>query len=301
MPQLKQAQEQKKGVFLALAAFIMWGIAPVYFKQLIHIDAQEILAQRVIWAVVFLIIISLFSSQLHKTIAVLKQPKQLALLSLSACLLGFNWGLFIWSVNNNHMLEASLGYYINPLINVLMAYLFLSERLRRRQGLAVALALSGVLIQLISFGSVPYIALSLAVSFSIYGLLHKKTHIESIPGLLIEALILLPFAILYWIFMEPSSTSNMANNNLSTNLLLLSAGIVTTLPLLCFTGAAKRLQYTTLGFIQYIGPSLMFILAVQFYDETLGLKESITFGCIWLALIIFSWDSFRHQLKDKTI
>ena len=301
MPQLKQAQEQKKGVFLALAAFIMWGIAPVYFKQLIHIDAQEILAQRVIWAVVFLIIISLFSSQLHKTIAVLKQPKQLALLSLSACLLGFNWGLFIWSVNNNHMLEASLGYYINPLINVLMAYLFLSERLRRRQGLAVALALSGVLIQLFSFGSVPYIALSLAVSFSIYGLLHKKTHIESIPGLLIEALILLPFAILYWIFMEPSSTSNMANNNLSTNLLLLSAGIVTTLPLLCFTGAAKRLQYTTLGFIQYIGPSLMFILAVQFYDETLGLKESITFGCIWLALIIFSWDSFRHQLKDKTI
>jgi chloramphenicol-sensitive protein RarD len=301
VPDHSQTQEHNKGVLLALAAFIMWGIAPVYFKQLIHIDAVEILAQRIIWAVLFLIMISLFSSQLHKTIAVLKQPKQLALLSLTACLLGFNWGLFIWSVNNNHMLEASLGYYINPLINVLMGYLFLSERLRRRQGLAVTLALSGVIIQLISFGSVPYIALSLAVSFSIYGLLHKKTHIESIPGLLVEALILLPFAILYWIFMEPSNTSNMANNNLSTNLLLLSAGIVTTLPLLCFTGAAKRLQYTTLGFIQYIGPSLMFILAIQFYDETLGLKETITFGCIWLALLIFSWDSFRHQLKNKTI
>ncbi|MEH6448944.1 MAG: EamA family transporter RarD [Oleispira sp.] len=298
-PEQLQKQQQKKGVLLALAAFTMWGIAPIYFKQLIHIDALEILAQRVIWAVIFLIIVSLFSSQLHKTIAILKQPKQLALLAVSACLLGFNWGLFIWSVINNHMLEASLGYYVNPLINVLMGYLFLSERLRKRQGLAVVLALSGVLIQLISFGSVPYIALSLAVSFAIYGLLHKKTHIESIPGLLIEALILLPFAILYWIFMEPSATSNMANNSTSTNLLLLSAGIVTTLPLLCFTGAAKRLQYSTLGFIQYIGPSLMFILAVNFYGETLGLKEMITFGFIWLALLVFSWDSLRHQLKNK--
>ncbi|CCK75941.1 RarD protein [Oleispira antarctica RB-8] len=299
MQQLIQHQEEKKGVFFALSAFIMWGIAPIYFKQLIHIDALEILTQRIIWAVVFLIIISLFSSQLHKTIAVLKQPKQLALLAVSACLLGFNWGLFIWSVNNNHMLEASLGYYINPLINVLMGYLFLSERLRKRQGLAVALALTGVSIQIISFGSVPSIALSLAVSFAFYGLLHKKTHIESIPGLLIESLILLPIAILYWIYMEPSETSSMFNNTASTNLMLLSAGIVTTLPLLCFTAAAKRLQYTTLGFIQYIGPSLMFILAVQFYGETLGLKEYITFGCIWLALLVFSWDSLRHQLKNK--
>jgi chloramphenicol-sensitive protein RarD len=301
MPELAQPQEQKKGVLLALSAFIMWGVAPIYFKQLIHIDALEILAQRIIWAVVFLIVISLFSRQLYKTVEILKHPKQLAILSISACLLGFNWGLFIWSVNNNHMLEASLGYYINPLINVLMGYLFLSERLRKRQGLAVALALSGVLIQLISFGSVPYIALSLAVSFAIYGLLHKKTYIESIPGLLIEALMLLPLAVLYWIFMEPSATSDMVANNTTTNLLLLSAGIVTTLPLLCFTAAAKRLQYSTLGFIQYIGPSLMFILAVQFYGETLGLKEYITFGCIWLALLVFSWDSLRHQLKNRTI
>ena len=301
MQQSIQQQDQKKGVFFALAAFIMWGIAPVYFKQIAHIDSFEILTQRIIWSVLFLVIISLVSSQLHKTIAVFKQPKQLAVLTLSACLLGFNWGLFIWSVNNNHMLEASLGYYINPLINVLMGYLFLSERLRKRQGLAVALALTGVAIQIISFGSVPAIALSLAVSFACYGLLHKKTHVESIPGLLVEALVLLPFAILYWIYMEPSATSDMTQNPLSTNLMLLSAGIVTTLPLLCFTAAAKRLQYTTLGFIQYIGPSLMFILAVQFYDEALELKDYITFGFIWLALIVFSWDSLRHQLKQTKV
>ena len=301
MQQLIQQQEQKKGVFFALAAFIMWGIAPVYFKQIAHIDSFEILAQRIIWSVLFLVFISLVSGQLHKTIAVFKQPKQLAVLALSACLLGFNWGLFIWSVNNNHMLEASLGYYINPLINVLMGYLFLSERLRKRQGLAVVLALTGVAIQIISFGSVPAIALSLAASFACYGLLHKKTHVESIPGLLVEALVLLPFAILYWIYMEPSATSDMTQNPLSTNLMLLSAGIVTTLPLLCFTAAAKRLQYTTLGFIQYIGPSLMFILAVQFYDEALELKDYITFGFIWLALIVFSWDSLRHQLKHTKV
>lgn len=301
MQQLIQQQEQKKGVFFALAAFIMWGIAPVYFKQIAHIDSFEILAQRIIWSVLFLVFISVVSRQLHKTIAVFKQPKQLAVLALSACLLGFNWGLFIWSVNNNHMLEASLGYYINPLINVLMGYLFLSERLRKRQGLAVVLALTGVAIQIISFGSVPAIALSLAASFACYGLLHKKTHVESIPGLLVEALVLLPFAILYWIDMEPSATSDMTQNPLSTNLMLLSAGIVTTLPLLCFTAAAKRLQYTTLGFIQYIGPSLMFILAVQFYDEALELKDYITFGFIWLALIVFSWDSLRHQLKHTKV
>ena len=301
MQQLIQQQEQKKGVFFALTAFVMWGIAPVYFKQIAHIDSFEILAQRIIWSVLFLVFISLLSRQLHKTIAVFKQPKQLAVLALSACLLGFNWGLFIWSVNNNHMLEASLGYYINPLINVLMGYLFLSERLGKRQGLAVVLALTGVAIQIISFGSVPAIALSLAASFACYGLLHKKTHVESIPGLLVEALVLLPFAILYWIYMEPSATSDMTQNPLSTNLMLLSAGIVTTLPLLCFTAAAKRLQYTTLGFIQYIGPSLMFILAVQFYDEALELKDYITFGFIWLALIVFSWDSLRHQLKHTKV
>lgn len=301
MQQLIQQQEQKKGVCFALAAFIMWGIAPVYFKQIAHIDSFEILAQRIIWSVLFLVFISVVSRQLHKTIAVFKQPKQLAVLALSACLLGFNWGLFIWSVNNNHMLEASLGYYINPLINVLMGYLFLSERLRKRQGLAVVLALTGVAIQIISFGSVPAIALSLAASFACYGLLHKKTHVESIPGLLVEASVLLPFAILYWIYMEPSATSDMTQNPLSTNLMLLSAGIVTTLPLLCFTAAAKRLQYTTLGFIQYIGPSLMFILAVQFYDEALELKDYITFGFIWLALIVFSWDSLRHQLKHTKV
>lgn len=287
------------GILFALAAFFMWGLAPIYFKQLAHIDAQEILSQRIIWSVVFLLIVAVAGKQFGKIIDVLKHPKQMLFLTLSSCLLGCNWGIFIWAVNNNHMLEASLGYYINPLFNVILGYLFLSERLRKRQGAAVALAVIGVLIQIISFGSVPSVALLLAVSFAFYGLLHKKTHIESIPGLAIEALILLPFALLYWWLSPASATSDYTINNATTNTLLISAGIVTTLPLLCFTAAAKRLQYSTIGFIQYIGPSLMFILAVQFYDETVGLKEMITFGCIWAALALFSWDSIRHAIKQK--
>lgn len=295
------SEQQKVGVLFALAAFIMWGLAPIYFKQLQYIAPQEILSQRIVWSVIFLLLVVVFSRQLYKVIAIIKEPKQLALLTASACLLGTNWGVFIWAINNNHMLEASLGYYVNPLINVVMGYLFLSERLRKRQAIAVVLALTGVVIQIISFGSIPYIALLLAVSFACYGLLHKRTHIESIPGLTIEAFVLFPIAVCYWFLMEPSGTSNYSFNSIQTNLYLISSGIVTTLPLLCFTAAAKRLQYTTIGFIQYIGPSLMFVLAVQFYDETLELKDFITFGFIWLGLIVFSWDSLRHSQKFKRL
>jgi chloramphenicol-sensitive protein RarD len=289
----------KLGLFFALSAFIMWGLAPIYFKQIISIDAKEILAQRILWSVLFLLGITLASKQASKVIKVFRQPRLLLMLMMSTALLGLNWGVFIWSVNNNHMLDASLGYYINPLINVVLGYLFLKERLRRRQGIAVCLALSGVIIQLIAFGSIPIIALFLACSFALYGLIHKKSHVESLPGLMVEASLLLPAALAYWYLMPASETSNLINNSLSVNSLLIGLGIVTTLPLLSFTAAAKRLQYTTLGFIQYIGPSLMFLLAVRYYDEEIMLKDIITFGCIWAGLILFTWDSIRFSLKNK--
>tara|TARA_B110000196_G_scaffold245062_1_gene213775 strand:- start:346 stop:1269 length:924 start_codon:yes stop_codon:yes gene_type:complete len=292
-------QQQKLGLFFALSAFIMWGVAPMYFKQLAYIDAKEILLHRVLWSVLFLIIVTVMGKQISKVIAVFKQPKLLLMLLLSTLLLGANWGLFIWSVNNGHMLDASLGYYINPLINVLLGYFFLQERLRRRQGLAVALALTGVIIQLIAFGSIPTIALILASCFAIYGFIHKKSQVESLPGLMIESTLLLPAALLYWFFMPTSTTSNMFNNDLSTNGLIIGLGIVTTLPLLCFTAATKRLLYSTIGFIQYIGPTLMFILAVMLYDEALELKDIITFSCIWAGLILFTWDSIRYSIKEN--
>ncbi len=291
--------EQRKGAIFACLAFFMWGLAPIYFKMIQHVSAFEILMHRVIWSVVFLIVVVSVLSYWDKIKRILIQPKLILMLVVTSTLLGFNWGLFIWAINNNHMLDASLGYYINPLLNVLLGMVFLNERLRKLQGAAVALAFAGVLLQLISFGSFPVVAFSLATSFALYGLLRKKLQVDALPGILIEALILLPVALTYWWLMVPTETSNLPANDWLTNALLVSAGIVTTLPLLCFTGAAKRLQYTTLGFFQYIGPSLMFILAVVFYGEVFDAERVITFACIWSALAIFSWDSYHQSRKRR--
>ncbi|WP_350654326.1 EamA family transporter RarD [Pseudoalteromonas sp. D48-MNA-CIBAN-0056] len=291
--------EQRKGAIFACLAFFMWGLAPIYFKMIQHVSAFEILMHRVIWSVVFLILVVSVLNYWDKIKRILIQPKLILMLVVTSTLLGFNWGLFIWAINNNHMLDASLGYYINPLLNVLLGMVFLNERLRKLQGAAVALAFTGVLLQLISFGSFPVVAFSLATSFALYGLLRKKLQVDALPGILIEALILLPVALTYWWLMVPTETSNLPANDWLTNALLVSAGIVTTLPLLCFTGAAKRLQYTTLGFFQYIGPSLMFILAVVFYGEVFDAERVITFACIWSALAIFSWDSYHQSRKRR--
>ncbi|KZN41380.1 EamA family transporter RarD [Pseudoalteromonas luteoviolacea] len=292
----------RQGYIYATLAFIMWGLAPIYFKSIAQVDALEILVHRVIWSVVFIFIVISLRNNWDKVRKVLGNAKVMMMLVVTALLLGFNWGLFIWAVNNGYMLDASLGYYINPLLNVFLGMLFLSEKLRPGQKIAVLLASTGVIIQLISFGSFPYIAMSLACSFAIYGLLRKKMAVESLPGIFIESLILLPLALGYWYMLEPSSTSNMLDNALNLNLLLIVAGIVTTLPLLSFTAAAKRLPYSTLGFFQYIGPSLMFALAVMFYGEEFDIERAVTFVFIWGALLLFSVDSLRaSKAKSPTL
>ncbi|MFL3651513.1 MAG: EamA family transporter RarD [Pseudoalteromonas sp.] len=296
---MSMENEQRKGGIFACLAFFMWGLAPIYFKQIQHVSAFEILTHRVVWSVVFLVLVVSVLKYWDKVKRIVVQPKIMFMLLITSSILGFNWGLFIWAVNNNHMLDASLGYYINPLLNVLLGMLFLSERLRKLQGFAVFLAFAGVVLQLVSFGSFPAVAFSLATSFAIYGLLRKKLPVEALPGILLEALILLPVALIYWWVMAPTPTSDLVVNDWHTNALLISAGIITTLPLLCFTGAAKRLQYTTLGFFQYIGPSLMFMLAVVFYNEVFDAERVITFACIWSALAIFTWDSYHQSRKRK--
>ena len=198
----------------------------------------------------------------------------------TSILVGANWLIFIWAVNSNHMLDASLGYYINPLINVLLGMLFLGERLRKLQWFAVALAAIGVLIQLIAFGSVPIVAIALAFSFGFYGLLRKKVSLEAQTGLFIETLVMLPLAATYLLFIADSPTSDFSMNPMQLNLLLVAAGVITTIPLLCFTGAATRLKLSTLGFFQYIGPSLMFLLAVLIYGEAFTSDKAITLSLI---------------------
>ena len=287
----------KKGVLLAIGAYTMWGIAPIYFKTITFVPALEILSHRVIWSFFFLAIIIHFSHQWRNVVSIFQSKSKMLYLIATALLIGANWLIFIWAINANHMLDASLGYYINPLINVVFGMLFLGERLRKLQWFAVALAAIGVAIQIVVFGSVPVVAFALAISFAFYGLLRKKVSVNGQTGLFIETLVLIPAALIYLAWFADSATSSMANNELNLNVLLISAGIVTTLPLLCFTGAATKLKLSTLGFFQYIGPSLMFLLAVLIYGEAFSTDKAITFTFIWGALVVFSYDGLTQVRK----
>ena len=286
------------GVICAIAAYTMWGIAPIYFKQLMVLPATEILMHRIIWSALLLVGFISALNQWGKVLNALRNKKVMKILLVAGLLLGGNWLLFIWAINNDHLLDASLGYYINPLINVFLGRLFLKERLKPTQRIAVLLAMVGVSILIFSYGHVPWIAILLAISFSVYGLLRKQVAVDSLPGLLIETLMLSPLAVGYWILFG-SQYSNLFTNEISMNVLIIMAGIVTTAPLLCFTAAARRIMYSTLGFFQYIGPTIMFILAVYLYDEPLDNARIVTFGFVWVALLLFSADSFVTYTKQR--
>ncbi|KLF73956.1 EamA family transporter RarD [Klebsiella aerogenes] len=290
-------KQTRLGIMLALAAYFIWGIAPAYFKLIDYVPADEILTHRVIWSFFFMVALISFSHQWPQVKKLLQTPHKVFLLALSAVLIGGNWLLFIWAVNNHHMLEASLGYFINPLVNIVLGMIFLGERFRRMQWLAVVLAACGVLVQLWTFGSLPIIGLGLAFSFAFYGLVRKKIAVDAQTGMLFETLWLLPVAAIYLFGIADSPTSHMGQNSWALNVLLMAAGVVTTIPLLCFTGAATRLRLSTLGFFQYIGPTLMFLLAVIFYGEVPGADKMLTFAFIWVALAVFIVDALYTQRR----
>jgi len=281
------------GFINAVSAYLLWGFAPIYFKLLSEINAGEILMHRILWSTLFLLLMIVIMKKSAMFINICRQPKVIASLMLSASFLAVNWFLFIWAVNKDHLLDASLGYYINPLFNVILGMIFFHERLRKNQLIAVALAAIGVLIQLVTLGSLPFISLALAGTFAIYGLLRKKLHVDSFIGLFVESLLMLPIALGYWLFFVDSPTSNMALNSPNVNFTFIMAGLVTTAPLLCFTAAAKRLSLSTLGFFQYLGPSIMFLLATFYYQEQMKSAELVTFIFIWAALALYSFDSLR--------
>lgn len=295
----KEQQRARQGIFLAIGAYTMWGIAPIYFKAISSVSPLEILSHRVVWSFVLLAVLLHFGRHWHSVRDVIQNKTKLLFLISTAVLVGVNWLIFIWAVNANHMLDASLGYYINPLINVVLGMLFLGERLRKLQWFAVGLAACGVLVQLIAFGSVPIVAIALACTFGCYGLLRKKVSVSALTGLFIETLVMLPAAAIYLLWLADSPTADFANNPTTLNLLLVAAGVITTLPLLCFTGAATRLKLSTLGFFQYIGPSLMFLLAVLVYGEAFTLDKAITFAFIWGALVVFSFDGLKTSKQSK--
>jgi chloramphenicol-sensitive protein RarD len=283
----------RQGVMLAISAYGLWAIAPVYFKWIDNIDPFEILSHRVIWSLLLTMIILFFRNDVIKLFTTLLNSKTRRLLLISTLLIGANWGIFIWAINSDQMLSASLGYYINPLVNILLGMVFFAEKLDRAKKIAALLCLVAVGFEIIQFGSIPWIALVLATSFGLYGLVRKKLNVDSFIGMAMETLLLLPLAIGYlWYYatVRPESFQH----ELPTYFQLFLAGPVTMIPLLCFAAAANRISLSSLGFFQYIGPTGMFLLAVFVYGEALPPSKLITFGIIWTALAILVWDNLKH-------
>jgi chloramphenicol-sensitive protein RarD len=287
----------RKGVAYGVAAYGMWGLIPIYFKALSGVPALEVLAHRIVWSVVLLVPLVLLRGQWSEFRRVISSKKTLATLVLTTVLIAVNWYLFIWAVDHGRVLEASLGYFINPLINVMLGMVFLGEKLSRPAAAAVVLAGLGVSVQVVMVGELPWIALALAFSFGIYGLLRKTAAVGAVVGLAVETSMLMVPATGYLVWARWTGGLYLGSGDLSTDLLLVLAGAVTAAPLLCFTSAARLLPLTTLGFLQYLAPSGQFLLAVLAYGEVLNSGRIITFICIWLALGIFTTDQLRRKKK----
>jgi chloramphenicol-sensitive protein RarD len=281
------------GVLYALAAYGVWGFAPMYWRALEAIPAAQLLAHRVLWSMLVGVLLVLLTRRAGELRAVLRSRSRLLPMLLSALLIGINWLVFLFAVETNRVLDTSLGCYINPLISVLMGTLLLGERLRPWQIAAVSLAAIGVLLLTASFGSVPWISLVLAFSFALYGLVRKLTPVMPVAGFTLETAILAPFGLAYLLFVRGDGSDASANATFGFQLLIVGTGAFTAVPLLCFNSAAKRLKLSTVGLFQYIAPSISFVLAVGLYDEPFTRTHAVAYACVWLALAIYILDSLR--------
>ena len=286
----------REGVIAGLAAYLMWGILPVYFKIVGEVDPTEVLAHRIIWAVPFGALIVMFRHQWREVGRALTHRGMLGWLSISTLFIGMNWFVYIWAIQDGRIFETSLGYYINPLTNMLVGVWLFGERLRRFQMVAVALAVIGVLVLTISGGVVPWVALFLAVSFTVYAAIRKRVVIGGMPGLFVETVLLLPFALIWFGYLFSSSQMVFASGNSSMTFWLLMAGPITVLPLLCFALAARRVSLTTVGFMQFLAPTLQFGTGI-YYGETLTTAHLICFTFIWTAVAFFIFDAVKSAKK----
>jgi len=274
----------------------MWGILPVYFKIVGSVDPTEVLANRVIWAVPFGAVILLVRRQWPEVRRALTHRVMLGWLSLSALFIALNWFAYIWAIQDERIFETSLGYYINPLTHMLVGVAFFGERLRRFQLLAVGLATIGVLVLTISGGHVPWIAFFLAISFTVYAVIRKRVVIGGMPGLFVETVLLAPIALAWFAWMQISGQAAFAGGDSMLTFWLLMAGPITALPLLCFALAARRLPLSTIGFMQFLAPSLQFATGI-YYGEPLTSAHITCFGFIWTAVLVFSFDALRAGKK----
>lgn len=298
-PSVPAPQKSAAGVGLAmgLGAYLSWGVIPLYFRLVRHVPAVDVVAHRVVWSVLFLSILLSLTGGWGTARAALRSRATLLSLCGSSVLIAINWVVFVWAVEHGQVLQASLGYFINPLVSVLLGMTFLKERLRPGQYASLALAAAGVAVLTIALGRLPWVALTLAVSFGVYGLLRKTVSVGPLVGLSMETALLAPLALAYVIF--SGHTTQMSGN---THVVLALAGPVTALPLLMFAAGARRLRLTTMGFLQYLAPTCQFLLAVFAFGEPFTKTQAISFSMIWAALLLYSIDSlvsYRNRPRDE--
>jgi chloramphenicol-sensitive protein RarD len=276
-----------KGILNGLGAYALWGFFPIYWKFLQNVPALQVIGHRIGWSFLFLLLILLITRQWNSFRASALTPKILAIYSVAAVLLSVNWLVYVWGVNAGFIVETSLGYFINPLISVLLGVIFLRERLRAVQWVPIILAAAGVIYLTVTYGRLPGIALMLAFSFGIYGLVKKLAPLGSLYGLTLETALVFPIALIYLAIVNFTGTGAFLHEGPATNLLLIGTGIVTSIPLLMFASAARQIPLTMIGILQYIAPTIQFLIGVFLYHEPFDRSRMIGFGLVWIALIIF--------------
>jgi len=288
----ERSERKAGGLLYGVAAYGLWGVMPLYFKAVEKVPAWQLLAHRVLWCLLLLAVVLTVLRRWPRFLLCVRTRRTFGLLGLSAMLVAANWYFYIYGVSIGRTVETSLGYFINPLFSVLLGLVFFRERLRHWQWVAIALAAIGVAYSIFAFGGFPWIALILAASFATYGLVRKVTVVDALVGLTIETLVLVPAALLYLAWVQVRGEGVFGRDGL-TDGLILASGVVTAVPLLCFTQAARRLPLSTLGFLQYIAPSMQLALAVWRLNEPFERRHAICFGFIWAGLLIFTIDSLR--------
>ncbi len=290
----ESAPSMNRGVIYAAGAYACWGLLPVFWKLLQHVDALEIVAHRIVWSLAFALVLLTLGRRWSRIGVIWRDRRVLATFLTTGMLLTANWFVYVWAVNADHIVETSLGYFINPLINVLLGALVLKERLRIGQGVATSVALAGVLYLTFQYGSFPWIALILAGTFALYGLLRKTAPLDSLDGFTLETALLTPMMVIFLISRELTVQTAFAHRDPLTWTLLIAAGPITAAPLLLFAAGARRVSLVTLGILQYIAPTLQFLVGVVLYSEPLTPSRLIGFALIWTALAIYTFDSLVH-------
>lgn len=292
-------ENYKQGIFFGLAAYVLWGILPVYWKALELVSPFEILFSRFMWSCVFVFLLIIFQKKWPLFAKEVKQVfsnvKTGAAMVAAGITISFNWGTFIWAVNNGHIVETSMGYYINPLVSILFAVVFLRERLDKMQLAAITCAFIGVASMVYSFGKIPWVSLTLAFTFALYGLLKKILPVSALTSIMLETLLITPLALVYEYSLWQQRVSFYASGNLQVIMMLTGAGVVTAIPLLLFTAGARLLPLKIIGFLQYISPTLTLLIGVFVYNEAFTASHLLAFGWIWAALLLFIVSQLRSN------